>query len=238
MAFCARHGTCFAMKIAIPFLDTLLITVAALSLPGCAGSARPPDWQANAHSELNSFAITYLSGNTRLAERDFVRARSNIAGTGRGDLLARAELFRCAVRVASLEFDDCAGYQPLAPDADAAAHSYAAYLTGQWAQAQSALLPPQHRAVLSAPAGADHATLLGAIADPMARLVAAGALLRSGRLAPADIAVATETASAQGWRRPLLAWLGVQLRRARQAGAAAEVARIEHRITLITPLAP
>ena len=42
------------------------------------------------------------------------------------------------------------------------------------------------------------------------RLVAAGVLLQTGRADPGVIAQAVDTASAQGWRRPLLAWLGVR----------------------------
>jgi hypothetical protein len=73
---------------------------------------------------------------------------------------------------------------------------------------------------------------LAGVADPLARLVAAGALLKAGRITPADIAAAVDTASSQGWRRPLLAWLGVQEQRARAAGDAAAVERLRRRIEL------
>ena len=205
-----------------------------LMLASCANHPQPPDWQTNAFGELKSFSSTYLSGNTRLAEQDFARARSDIASTGRGDLVARAELVRCATRVASLEFDDCAGFQPLAQDADATERSYAAYLTGHWKAIDPALLPAHHRAIVSAVATAGDKSLLTAIDDPLSRLVAAGALLQRGRLTPADIIAATETASAQGWRRPLLGWLGIQVRRAQQAGDGIAVARLQRRIALVT----
>ena len=52
---------------------------------------------------------------------------------------------------------------------------------------------------------------------------------------PADIVVATETASGQGWRRPLLVWLGVSLKRAEAAGDTAEAARIQRRIAVVLP---
>jgi len=71
-----------------------------------------------------------------------------------------------------------------------------------------------------------------AIADPLSRLVGSGVLLRAGRATPQLLADAVETASAQGWRRPLLAWLGVQAMRAEQAGDTAEVQRIKRRIAL------
>ena len=47
------------------------------------------------------------------------------------------------------------------------------------------------------------------------------------------IAVAVDPAASQGWRRPLLAWLGVQLRLAEQAGAIDETQRLRRRIALV-----
>jgi hypothetical protein len=61
-------------------------------------------------------------------------------------------------------------------------------------------------------------------------LVAAGVLLRAGRANPEVIALAVDTASSQGWRRPLLAWLNLQLQRAERAGATAELERLRRRI--------
>ena len=67
----------------------------------------------------------------------------------------------------------------------------------------------------------------------MSRLVAAGVLFRMGRLMPAGIAAATDTASANGWRRPLLAWLGVEAARADAAGDRDAAARIRRRIGVL-----
>ena len=212
----------------------------ALLLVACASSPPAPDWQANAYAALNSFSSAYLNGNTRLADFEFARARSEISSTGRVDLMARAELARCAVRVASLEFDNCATYQALAPDAHVREQAYAAYLTGQWQGLDPALLPAQHRAIVThaqaqKPTGASAPTpqVLSTIEDPLARLVAAGVLLQSKRLTPPDMATATETASSQGWRRPLLAWLGVQLQRANDAADRDAAMRIQRRIDLV-----
>ena len=89
------------------------------NLMGCASGPVPPEWQSSALGSVKGFTATYLEGNTKVAEFEFGRARADIAATGRLDLIARAELVRCAVRVASLEFDNCAGVQTL--DADTAA---------------------------------------------------------------------------------------------------------------------
>ena len=218
-------------------MKTFLTTVsAALLLAACASKPAPPDWQANAFSSLNGFTSAYLSGNTRLADCEFARVRLEISSTGRADLLARAELTRCAVRVASLELDDCAGYLALAPDARPEEQTYAAYLSGRWSGLNAALLPPQHRRVVLSPASAP--SVLLEIEDPLARLVAAGALLQSQRLTPADIGVATDTASAQGWRRPLLAWLGLQLKRAQDGGEVNAAKRLQRRIDLVLQSTP
>jgi len=204
---------------------------AVLLLAACAGAPVPPDWQSNAQVALRNFSAAYYAGDTRLAGQEFARARAEIASTGRPDLLARAELVRCAARVASLEFDDCAEFQALAADAGAQERAYADFLAGRWYGLDASLLPAHHRALLT---GTSDAGVLAGIADPMSRLVAAGVLFRLGRLAPEGIAATAETASANGWRRPLLAWLGVQAKRADAAGDNAAAARIRRRIELVT----
>ena len=74
---------------------------------------------------------------------------------------------------------------------------------------------------------------MAGIADPLARLIAAGVLMQSARAEPAVMALAVDTASAQGWSRPLLAWLNVQALRAEAAGDAGEAARLRRRIGLV-----
>ena len=203
--------------------------LAALALGACGNSPPVPDWQMNAKSSLERAQSAYLEGKTNVEAVEFARARIAVSGTGRADLLARIELARCATRVASLVFEDCAGFTALAQDAAAPERAYADYLAGKAQAKDAALLPEQHRAVAVAAASAPD---LKAVADPLARLVAAGVLLQTGRADPNTIAVAIDTASAQGWRRPLLAWLGVQAQRAEAAGDVTEVARIRRRIAL------
>jgi hypothetical protein len=197
----------------------------AVALAGCAAKPQPPAWQPDARSSLDGFLDAWLAGDTAASEAEFARARRATAATGRFDLVAQAELVRCAARVAALDYD-CPGYAALANDATAAQRAYAAYLDGRWQGLDAALLPEQHRAVVAS------ASLAG-VRDPLARLVAAGALLKAGRIAPADVNAAVDTASTQGWRRPLLAWLGVQEQRAVAAGDAAAAEQIRRRRALV-----
>ena len=211
----------------------MLLAIVILGLVGCAGSSVPPDWQLNAHGALRNSVTAYLVGNSKLADIEFARVREEIASTGRADLLARAELVRCAAHVASLEFNDCEAFQKLAEDAADSERVYAEYLAGRWAGLNTALLPAQHRGVV---AGVDGA--LGAIEDPLSRLVAAGVLFQKERLmTPNDVTIATQTASDQGWRRPLLAWLNVAVRSAEQLGDKDEALRIQRRIDLVLEVA-
>ena len=197
-----------------------------LALSACGNKPLPPDWSLNAKSAVEGATASYLKGNAKAAEAEFAYARKEIARTGRADLLARAELVRCAARVASLDFDPCTPYAALAQDAAPAERAYDAYLAGRWQALDPALLPPQHQAVVRAQVA------LETIEDPLSRLVAAGVLLRTARITPPQIAVAVDTASAQGWRRPLLAWLGVQHKRAIEAGDVAAAAHLMRRMQL------
>ena len=224
MRFCRAAG-------ALSTLPTLLARVLLVLLAACSSTPPPPDWQLNAKASLERATAAYLSGNSRLEALEFARARAELARTGRADLLARAELTRCAARVASLVFEDCAGFDALAQDAPPAERAYANYLAGEASSADAALLPAAHRDVLS---GNGSARALSGMPDPLSRMVAAGVLLRGGHAEPAVFGLAVDTASSQGWSRPLLAWLNVQVQRAEAAGELNEVLRLRRRIDTIS----
>jgi hypothetical protein len=174
---------------------------------GCASAPPPADWQLGTVQALQAFQRYYLAGDQR-ADAEFARARAEVAATGREDLVARVELVRCAVRTATLDFAPCQAFEALRAAARPEELAYAAYLAGSGSHKVSD--------------------------DPVSRLVAAGVKLRSGAINPAEISAAVDTASAQGWRRPLLAWLGVQAKRAEDAGDAEAAARIRRRISLVS----
>jgi hypothetical protein len=208
----------------------VLAATLVMTLTACSSKPPPPDWQMNAKSSLERSTSAYLAGNSRLEDTEFARARADLARTGRPELVARAELLRCATRVASLVFEDCTGFDALARDASAADRAYARYLAGTSMPDDLALLPPQHREPASGNASAQG---LAALPDPLSTLVAAGVMLRRSTASPALIGVAVDTASAQGWSRPLLAWLGTQKQLAEAASDNIEAARLQRRIALL-----
>ena len=184
------------------------LALGALLIAACASRAPVPEWQGNAADALRAFEQRYLAGDTKGAETEFQIARSELTATGRADLVARAELVRCAARVASLVFEPCSGFEALREGAGPEESAYADYLEGRVQRQPTS--------------------------EPLARLVGYGVQLRAGRITPQDIGAAVEIASAQGWRRPLLAWLSVQLKRAQDAGDSETAARLKRRIDLVS----
>jgi hypothetical protein len=227
----ARAATRPATRQAAPALALL-----AALLGACSSGPPVPDWQLNAHSAQARSISAYLVGKDSVAQSEFARARTEVGSTGKASLAIRIELAQCAARVASMVFDDCPGFGRLRADATAADTAYLQYLSGQ-AVSNTALLPEQHRAVAGALAAGNEAAAaaaVAAIADPLSRLVAAGAVLRAGHAAPPVLTTAVDTASDQGWRRPLLAWLEAQALRAEKAGDAQAAAQVRRRMALVT----
>jgi len=178
-----------------PRLLPLVLTFMTMLLTACAGTP-PPDWQMNAQGAMQLTLDAYLAGNDRVATNEFTRAREEVSRTGRPELMARAELLRCAADVASLQFGVCGGFERYRADAAAPELAYAAYLQGRLAAGQAAQLPAAQQP-LAAPSRGDAADLatLQAVADPLSRLLGAALWLQVGRASPAVLALAAGAAA-------------------------------------------
>ena len=205
-----------------------LCMAAVVLLAACSSGPPPADWQVEAKGAMDRAVAAYLEGNSRVEQAELARVRAALASTGRADLLANAELRHCASRVASLVFEPCLAFEAVMADATAPQRAYAAYLRGQLQPQDAALLPEAQRG-----AAEGHTASVLALADPLSQLVAAGVLLQNGQLTAAVADAAVNAASAQGWRRPLLAWLKLQAEGAAQRGNADEAARLQRRIALV-----
>ena len=204
-------------------------------LVGCGNQPPVPDWQINAHSAAERAVEAYLSGQSRSAEREFDQARDQTARTGSPALLARLELLRCAAQTGSTVVEPCLLFEALREDAAKPELAYARYLQGNVQPADVAMLPLAQQGVAAALlAGGDGnaAAALDKVQDPLSQLVAAGVLLRAGQASPAVVATALAVASRQGWRRPLMAWLGLQAARAEASGDVEEAARLRRRMDI------
>ena len=218
-----------------PLICLLICMVSCLLLAACGNTPIAPVWQGDAKDALDRANAAYLEGDTRVALAEMTRVRRAISSTGRADWLANAELAHCAARVASLVLEPCAAFEALRAEATPAQSAYADYLSAQIKAgspaAMVALLPPTQQSIATQ-ANVDAAALKG-LADPLSRLVGAAVWLQKGQASPAVIDLAIETASQQGWRRPLLSWLGLQAQRAEQSGNSAELERLRRRMALV-----
>lgn len=215
------------MKTALPAL------IAIFLLAACGGTPPPADWKMNAVSSLEHAQQRWLEGDSKAAEPALVKVRNEIAKSGRLDLLARAELAACATRIASLDFSPCIGYDMVANDAGSAEQAYARFLNGDWIGLDAATLPAHYADLLSAKDAASASRAVTVIKEPLPRLIAAALLLRVERATPETLALALETASEHGWRRPLLAWLQVTRQRAVASGDTAAAALLQRRIDFV-----
>jgi len=203
-------------------------TLVLMLLAGCGSKPRQPDWLVNADGAQDRFERAYLSGRDGVAATEFQRFRDEVASTAQAGLVARAELTRCALRVASLDFAPCEGFEPLRADASDAERAYADFLAGRLAPEEAKALPKDYQGI----AGEGGAARLEKIKSPLSRVIAAGVLLRTGKADPKVLQVATDTASEQGWRRAVMAWLGAQALLAEKNGDREEAARLRRRIEI------
>jgi hypothetical protein len=180
--------------------------VACLLLAACGGTPAP-EWKAASHDLLERYSNHALRGESKLAETYFSQALAATSATGRIDDAARLWLVRCALETALLDFSACPRYTELArlaPRAEDAAYYH--FLQGEASQASA--LPKAYTGFVNA--GTDSAKVraaLEAMDDPRSRLIAAGVAVRRGVVDEATLTLALDTASEQGWRRPLLTYL-------------------------------
>ncbi len=215
-------------------MKTLIALASLILLSACgSGGPPPPDWKTDTADLIERYKKYALLGDNVLAERYFQQAIAATGSTGRVADTARLWLVRCATRRAMLIDDGCAEYAALAKvDADAADQAYYQFITLRWDDIDIARLPEQHRALVRAPIDKRNA-VLDQVSDPLARLLDASLLVMRREADSTTLALATETASSQGWRQPLLTYLKLQQAQAPSQGNAAELELLAKRIQLV-----
>jgi len=215
-------------------MKNLLACAGLLLLVACSsGGPPPPDWKTDSADLIERYKKHALLGENTLAERYFNQAITATGGAGRVADTARLWLVRCATRRAMLIDDACLEYAELAKiEPNVADFAYYRFVTLRWDELDLALLPSHHRDLVHAPVGKRHDTL-SRISDPLARLLDASLLVMRKEADPQTLELATETASAQGWRQPLLTYLKLREKQAIHQSNAAEQARLAKRIQLV-----
>ena len=215
-----------------------LCTAAVLAmLTACSSSPPVPAWQKLSTLAVDQATSAALQGQDKLAEHQWAAALAQTRRTALPEPMSRVELIRCAVVQASTLKSQCPGFEALQAHAPEADQAYARYLSAKHTSADVALLPQAHRAVGAAlVSSADAAALaqtLRSMPDDLSRLVAASVVVQQSASLPV-VAVAVDTASAQGWQRPLLAWLTLQMRLAQESGQPELAAQAQQRLQWLT----
>jgi hypothetical protein len=213
--------------------NLLLISLAVL-LSACGGKPPVPDWKKDSISLIEKYKKAELKGENKLAERYFEQALDAAGSAARLEETARLHLVRCATRQASLDFAACTGYLNHARHAaNATDEAYHRLLSGQWDGLDDSKLPAQYREFASSRDPARNLAILQKIEDPLSRLIAISLTVMRKQADDATLNLAAETASEQGWRKPLLVHLKLLENRAALREDKTGLEKLRARIKLV-----
>jgi hypothetical protein len=208
-----------------------------LLLAGC-GAKPAPVWIAAGHKQLETFKQDFLTGREpAITEIHFRKAVEEIKKGGDADLLGKAWLTRMALQVAVREELEEGEYlKTEAAEMVPANRNFYRFLKGDAATVDVSLLPESYRPFWVTLRNGDAAkagVAVAAIEDPLSRLIASGLAVRHRLENDAILQIAVETASQNGWKRALLAWLEKLKSSHEAAGDAAKASAIQSRIDLM-----
>jgi hypothetical protein len=207
-----------------------------LTLVGC--GPKPIPWIAAGYQQMENFKTDFLTGRSPIVtDMHFKKAVEEIKKSGDLGRLGKVWLTRMALQVAVLEEIEEGDYPKVeAAQSVPANRNFYLFLKGDRA-ADDALLPSQYRPFLKVLRGgnAPEAGLAVAkIDDPLSRLIAAGLTVRRHPENETLLRAAVETASQNGWKRALLAWLKRLGAFYEASGETSKAAAVRRRINLIT----
>jgi hypothetical protein len=208
-----------------------------LLLAGC--STKPaPVWISAGLKQLEMFKQDFLTGRDQtITEFHFRKAVEELKKGGDADLLGKAWLTRMALQIAVLAAMEEGDYLKIeAGQSVSVNRNYYLFLKGSVAAVDIALLTDSYQPFWKAFRSGDSAKAAVAIAsieDPLSLLIAAGLAVRHNLENDTILRTAVETASRNGWKNALLAWLE-RLKSFHEAvGDSAAAAAVSRRIDLM-----
>ncbi len=180
----------------------------SILLVGCGSSKPKPDWTDASFNQLDNYKKSYLSGKERIAEAYFNKAVDEIKSGGDLDILARAYLTKYACQVAVLEaFDDREYLRIDAVEPVLQNRNFHSFLKGDFNNVDESQLPQQYEGFLRAFKSGKKDDI-SKIDNPLSKLIVIGLLVKKNRDTETDLKLAIDTASQNGWKKALLAYLG------------------------------
>lgn len=192
-------------------MKKLLALTFVLFVWSCGFTTPVPVWKENAHRQLDEYKASFLSGREASTEPHFARARREIASGNDIGLLAIAYLTKYALHTASLESFDASEFAKLYRlEPHPSDMAYCHFLKGNFNAVDIKALPARYAGVLKAASTRDLAMAareISEVDDPLSRLIACGVWVRYLPSDEAILQIGISTASVNGWRRPLWAYL-------------------------------
>lgn len=192
-------------------MKKILWIAVLLLLAGCGTTKPAADWLSAGYKQLDHYKKNYLSGQDKIAGIQLKDALKEIKKSGDLEILARSYLIRMALQTAALQDLASAEYLKLeAVHPSPANGNFYAFLQGNIAQVDDKLLPEQYRsfiATLRQPGEGERLRAVEQLEDPLSRLIAVGIMVRLGQDNEALLQRAIATASVEGWKKALLAYL-------------------------------
>jgi hypothetical protein len=211
-----------------------IIPFAALLLSACGGGPPAPDWKKDSASLIGKYSKAELKGENKLAERYFEQAQDAAGSTGKLEETAKLNLILCATRQASLNFDPCTAYLTLAKlSPNSENETYHRFITGKWEGMDDSKLPAQYRDFVASRDAAKQLAALQEIKDPLSRLIAVSIAVLRKQADNAALNLAADTASEQGWRKPLLVYLKLLENHASLKNNVSQLEALRARIKLV-----
>lgn len=216
------------------YFSLFTVSFCVLILQACVGGPKVPDWRKDSINLIEKYKNAELKGEVQRAERYFEQALEAVGSAGKIGESAQLHLIRCATRQASLDYEPCTGYLNhakfgISPEDDA----YYRFLTNQLDRPDASKLPAQYRDFAKNSDPAKMLASLQSISDPLSRLIAASLVIARKQADDAILNLAAETASGQGWRKPLLVYLKLLENRAIVKNDKLEAEKLRARIKLV-----
>jgi hypothetical protein len=186
------------------------IIVIIFSLCAC-GSQPIPQWMDTSSRQLENYKINFLADKEDETEPHFAKAKKAISSSNDLYLLATLYLTKYALNTAALEDFDATDFLriiKLQPDPGRIA--YYEFLRGNFAAVDKSRLPADYRNLWPLIMNKDSAAAprqIAAISDPLSRLIACGIWVKYLPYDESVLQQGIDTSAAQGWRRPLWAYL-------------------------------
>ena len=192
-------------------MKTFMIFVIVFVVVACGPATPTPKWKENAYEQLELYKTGFLTGKEGSGGPHFTKSKREMASGNDLQLLSVAYLTKYALHVACLEsFDPSEMTQIARIEPEAYDAAYLHFLKGDFRVVDARRLPVRYAGVLKAAAIADSAKAvreISAMEDPLSRLVACGVWIKYLTGDENLLVVCIDTASANGWSRPLWAYL-------------------------------